>query len=559
MSGATRAAAARAPATGRNPAHVTLGDLLLHCAAPDPGAVAVAAPGKALTYGELKARAEELALALAALGVKNGDHVGLLLPNGLDFAVAWYGIALAGAVIVPINTRYKAQELRYVIAHAELCCLLTTDEIAEHVDFPALLCEAFPDLAAATDPEHLAVEGAPGLCQVINLGTGTASWYLPRTALAAKAASRRWTDLQQRRAQVEADDLAALVYTSGTTSQPKACMHSHRSVLHNYLEIGAKFGFGPREVVWSPLPLFHGQGYGMMVAATSAGGAFLTQPYMDPAQALDLMQRYRATFLYPAFPAITARLIEYPGFAQADLSSARALLAIAPRDAWDRSQAAFAPAVQLSAYGLQEAGGAISFPELDDPLEIRRDSCGAPLPGVDIRIVDPETGEELPDGTPGEILVRGQGQFSGYYRDPAATRKLVDAAGFIHTGDQGLIDGKGRLVYKDRIKNMLKVGGENVAPQEIETVLLTHPAVQNSVVVGIPDPRLDQVPAAFVELRPGKTASEEELIGWCAGRLARFKVPRLVRFVTEWPMSATKIQTGKLRDQLLRELAAVQS
>jgi acyl-CoA synthetase (AMP-forming)/AMP-acid ligase II len=556
----SRPDAARADfAPARNGGHVTLADLLLRPACPDPAAVALAVPGAALSWQELDARAAEMALALAALDVHPGDHVGLLLPNGLDFVVSWFGAALAGAVIVPLNTRYKAQELGYVISHAELRCLLTTDEIADHVDFPALLSEAFPDIRDAADAEHLRLAAAPELRQVINLGRGKAGWHLGREALAEKAAALSRGELERRRKRVAADDLAALVYTSGTTSRPKACMHTHESVLHNYLEAAVVFRMGPRDAVWSALPLFHGQGYGMMVAALSTGGAFLTQPYMDAEAALDLIQRYRATVLYPAFPAITARLIEHPRFAGADLSSVRALLAISPRDAWDRAQEAFAPAVQFSAYGLQEAGGAISFPSLTDPVEVRRDTCGHLLPGIEVRIVDPETGEERPPGVPGEILVRGRGQFSGYYRDPEATRNVVDMQGFIHTGDLGLIDEAGRLVYRDRIKNMLKVGGENVAPQEIETVLLTHSAVAAAAVVGIPDPRLEQVPAAFVELRPGMSATEEDLIAFCAARLARFKVPRLVRFVTEWPMSATKVQVGKLREGLLKELEAVRS
>jgi acyl-CoA synthetase (AMP-forming)/AMP-acid ligase II len=225
-----------------------------------------------------------------------------------------------------------------------------------------------------------------------------------------------------------------------------------------------------------------------------------------------------------------------------------------PRDQWTRSQAVFAPAVQVTSYGLQESGGPVTFVELADSEQVRGSTCGRPMAGYEVRIADPETGRLLGPGTLGEILVRGPGQFSGYYRDPTATSRMVDGEGFIHTGDLGIVDEDGRVTFKDRIKNMLKVGGENVAPAEIETVLLTHPAVAAAVVVGIPDDRLDQVPAAFLELREGINVLPEEIIAYCSQRLARFKVPRLIRFVKEWPMSATKVQASKLRDRLIEEL-----
>lgn len=538
---------------------LTAGRLLLQSASKRPDKIAIAAPNEAWSYAELERRALEVACGLMALGVEPQDRVGLLLPNGLDFAACWFGISLAGAVIVPINARYQSPELAYVLAHAEVKCLLTTDAIAEHVDFLALLAWALPGLSDAGDAARLNIEAAPHLRAVVNLGKGRARWWIDRETFIHSAGRCTVENVRARHDAVDPRSLAALVFTSGTTSRPKACMHPQRGLLHNWLAAKERLQVTEADVIWNPLPLFHGQAYGMMMATIDAGGTFLTQTHFDPAVALDLIEHYGATLLYPGFPAITTRLIEHPRFATMKRSSIRGVMAISSPSVWSRTQAAFTPAAQFSAYGLQEGGGVLSYADLTEPEPIRRDTCGRPLTGVEIRIVDPATGTPLPAGSSGEILVRGPGCFTGYYRDPQATAAMLDREGFLHTGDLGVLDATGRIIYKDRIKSMLKVGGENIAPSEIETVLLTHPLVIAAVVVGIPDDRLDQVPAAFVELRPGQTASPEEIVEHCRRRLARFKVPRIVRFVTEWPMSATKVQSSRLRNQLIRELSQAQS
>ena len=531
----------------------TVAGLIFRSAPADSAAVALATPSASLSLEKLRARVAEMASGLAALGIAPGDHVGLLLLNGLDFVAAWFGVAAAGAVLVPLNTRYKPPELQHVVANSDLACLLTSDESAGHVDFMRALREAFPALLDAPDPSHLRLAEAPQLRSVVNLGTSTVPWCVGRSDFVA-GASAHPLDPDNLTARARPDSLAALVFTSGTTALPKACMHTHEGLMYRWLAVAEKLKLTPADSIWNPLPLFHGTGFGMLMASVFAGSTFITQPHVDPDAALDLIERYRATILYPAFPAVTRRLIEHPRFKTANLSAVRAVVAMGPRDQWRRSQAVFAPAVQLTSYGLQESGGPVTFVDLTDSEQVRGDTCGRPFAGYEVRIADPETGRLLGPGAVGEILVRGPGQFSGYYRAPAATSEMVDSEGFIHTGDHGMQDEYGRVIFKDRIKNMLKVGGENVASAEIETVLLTHPAVAAAVVVGIPHERLDQVPAAFLELRDGLNVSSEEIIAYCSRRLARFKVPRLIRFVNEWPMSATKVRASILRDQLIEEL-----
>jgi fatty-acyl-CoA synthase len=210
--------------------------------------------------------------------------------------------------------------------------------------------------------------------------------------------------------------------------------------------------------------------------------------------------------------------------------------------------------VQVSAYGCTELGGIVAMNDPAEDAESRATTCGPPFPGVELRIVDPETGEVVPTGERGEIVGRGPGMFEGYHNDPERNAEAIDPDGFFHTGDVGSLDAAGNVSFHGRTKDMLKVGGENVACLEIESFLATHPAVRLAQVVGIPDTRLVEVPAAFVQLEPGHTATEEELIEYFRGQVASFRIPRHVRFVEEWPMSATKVQKFRLREQLVAEL-----
>jgi acyl-CoA synthetase (AMP-forming)/AMP-acid ligase II len=248
-------------------------------------------------------------------------------------------------------------------------------------------------------------------------------------------------------------------------------------------------------------------------------------------------------------------LTRHPDFAVRDRSSVRGLLNVAPRDTLALLQDAWAPAVQIGGhFGMTECAGAITCNQWDATLEQRVATCGAPLPGVEVRVVDPETGAELGHDTRGELQIRGYGLFDGYHKDAEKTAQSFTDDGWLRSGDAGAIDRDGMVSYLGRIKDMLKVGGENVAPSEIESHLSTHPAIKLVQVVGVPDERLDEVPAAFVELVAGHQLTESDVVDFCRGQIASFKVPRHVRFVTEWPMSATKIQKFRLRDQLVADL-----
>jgi acyl-CoA synthetase (AMP-forming)/AMP-acid ligase II len=246
--------------------------------------------------------------------------------------------------------------------------------------------------------------------------------------------------------------------------------------------------------------------------------------------------------------------MHHPRFDKRLFERVRVIESVSPPDIQQQIQDAFAPAKLVSAYGITECCGSVAYNRLDDPLEKRLTTCGQPVEGWEVKIVDADTGRELPVGEQGELVVRGPNRFVRYFGDASLTDAVCDPDGFFHTGDRCSLDEDGRLLYHGRIKDMLKVGGENVSALEVESFLSTHPSIKFAQVVGIPDERLLEVPAAFVELVPGESLDAQEVIDFCTGTIARFKVPRHVRFVDEWPMSSTKVQKFKLREQLIDEL-----
>ncbi|PXY29439.1 hypothetical protein BAY59_15060 [Prauserella coralliicola] len=515
----------------------TVGEALTRAAERWPDADAVVYPERRHTYAELLARSRLAARSLAGLGIGPGERIGILMPNCLEFLEVFFGAHLAGIVPVTVNARYKPKELRHVVADAELAALVTTDLVAEYVPFVDLLGRAFAD---GTPPR---------LRTRVLLGASSPEGYVDQAAWDGAAHAVDPATVAARGARVRADDIAVIMYTSGTTSSPRGCPLTHGALMRTADCVAERFALTERERFWDPLPLFHMAGLLPTLANVLRGGATLSMTHIDAGTALRQLVEERATFAYPAFPTITQSLIHHPGFASADLSRIRAVLDTAPADTLRQVQAAFPQAKVVGSYGLTEAGGVITYSHLDDPLELRVTTAGRPFPGMRVAIVDPVTEQECPAGVTGEIRVSGPGMFTGYLNDPETTAARTDPRGRLRTGDLGSVDESGRITYTGRLKDMLKVGGENVAAAEIEAHLAQHPAVKIAAVVGVPHPRLQEVPVAFVELVPGHDVTEEDLIAHCRGELARFKVPRRVWFVTEWPMSTTKIQKFRLREQ----------
>lgn len=530
-----------------------LGDLLLASRAADPDAIALVLPDRRLSYDALASRAWGFARSLAGLGVEPGDRIGVMMLNCEDFVVALFGIAMAGAVFVPVNARYRVAELQHLVTDAQMKLLITNDLGADHADFAAIIAEAFPELPQATDPGALALAAAPWLRSAVLLGATRRPGFLGAADFAAAAGRADTARLRQHCAGVPLRNLAAIVYTSGTTSQPRGAMLTHEALVRGWMMTGRRWGLRAGDRFWNPCPMFHIAALGPLIFTIGSGATYVTDTFFDAGRGLRQIREERATHLYPIYPPITQALLSHPDFAGTDLSAVRVWANVAPLETLRRYQAAIPHAAQITMYGATE-GGAVTLGSPEDSLQARLTTCGDPLPGNEIRVIDPDSGAVLPPGRLGELAFRGFNAFSGYWNDPAKTAATIDAQGWVRLGDIGEMDSAGRITFRGRSREMLKVGGENVAPAEIEQYLETHPAVHLSQVVGIPDARLGEVAVAFVELAPGAAVSAEALQDFCRGRIASFKVPRLVRFVSEWPMSVTKIQRSRLREMIIAEL-----
>lgn len=517
---------------------------------------AIIFPDARLTYDELQSRAQAWARTIIAMGIRPGQNVGVLLTTRIEFIELLFAITMTGAVAVPINARYQAHELAFLIKDADLVALFTTGKVADSLDFGARLRTALPSLEQAADKDNLALDEAPLLRKVICLDPPCAPYLVGGAEALAVGEGVSKADVDARIEQIDPTDIAFILYTSGTTANPKGALISHGAQIGNSHSLGVRYEATGNDKVWSPLPIFHIAGILPMTMILDLGGAYMTVPHFDAGVALEMLGREGATIAYPSFVTIMQDLISHPSFASVDLSKLRVMnsnFAVQPDWIRDAVCAAVPHTIQVSTYGLTEAAGTVTTSRLDDPWSLRTSRCGAPIDGWSVRIVNPETGLDCPLGARGEIVIRGPGMLSGYYNAPEKTAETI-RDGWFHTGDIGSFDETGHIMFHGRTKDMLKVGGENVAAAEIESMLQSHPAVKLAQVVGIPDDRYAEVPAAFVELAEGASATEEELIGHCRGQLASFKLPRHIRVVKSWPMSTSKIQKFRLRSELIDEL-----
>jgi len=536
----------------------TMGDLLLTAADRYPNKLALVFPDAEFRYAELAQRALERARGLQAMGVKPRDHVGILMHTCPEFVELLFAVSFCGAVAVPINARYKSSELAYVIENGDLVTVVTTDAVADHVDFVERLNGALPGLAKAKDPLRLSLPAAPRLRNIVVLGKAKPAGFVTGKEFTALGRKVNVLDVHRARLKVRLRDHALMLYTSGTTANPKGCLITHEAQVRNSMTLGSvRYRLTNKDRFWSPLPMFHIAAVLPMLAIFDVGGAYLTMGHFDPGVALKMLEKYKVTATYPSFVTLIQGLVYHPDFKKRDLSRIRLMnsnFAVQPPGVAAPIMAAMPNALQVGSFGMTEAAGTVCTGAWDEPEQLRITRLGRPLPGQEIRIVDPETKQDVATGLRGEVLVRGYNLFEGYYRDAEKTAQALDAEGWFHTGDIGSLDHNGTILFHGRFKDMLKVGGENVAAAEIEAVLQRHPAVKLAQVVGIPDEKYVEVPAAFVELEPDAAVTDKELIEFCRKEVAGFKVPRHVRFTREWPMSSSKIQKFRLRTALVEEL-----
>ena len=526
-----------------------LSNLLLNAAEKYPDRQALIFPDSQLSYSELAALSQSYARAMIGHGLKRGEHVGVLAINRPEYIALLFACMFCGTVAVLLNARFRVQELRHATTHCDLKWIFVGQN--EGVPHAARYLEAYPTLADAPPGQPLAVPAAPNLECAVALDVFESPGFLAFTDFLAEENLATPEQLDARRQEVVASELALIMFTSGTTSLPKGCMLTQESVFRTSLAMRNRLSLTIKDCMWDPLPMFHMASILPLISLFHNGGSCLTDDKVDIDRAVEQIQKHRATFLYPAFPAIMAELVNHPDLKLDEIDYVRLINNVGSAQALRENMRVWPSATHISAFGMTELSGIGSHTDPADSPQIRAETCGKPYEGVEVQVVEPDTGRICKADEQGELYVRGFLVFEGYYKQPDETAKAIDDQGWFHTGDLGSLDTEGRIRFHGRIKDVLKVGGENVSPLEIEAWLSTHPDVMVAQVVGVPDARLDEVVAAFIQLRPGATLSDKEVIDYCEGQIASFKVPRVVRFLNEWPMSATKIQKSVLREQFL--------
>ena len=520
---------------------VTVGDLLsrLADAIPDREAL-VYDGGPRFTFAQLDREARAIARGLIALGVEPGERVVLWATNVPEWIVLQFALAKAGAILVTANTSLRAKDIEYVLRQSEAATLVTIRSFRD-VDYIDELRQA-----GAFDGR------IPTLKRIVFIGdTAPPEGTSPYEALRRRAAEVDEAHLDARGRAIGVDDVINMQYTSGTTGFPKGVMLSSRNIVNNGEAMGRQLAFTPDDRLCLCVPLFHCFGCVIGVLGAYTHGACLCAvESFDPKRVLETIHRERCTAVY-GVPTMFIAELEHPDFARYDFTSLRTGVmagALCPEPLMRRVMTEMHVPEITIAYGMTESSPGITMTPRDCSIARRSQTVGIVLPELEVKVVDPATGAEMPVGERGELCCRGYNVMKGYYNNPEATRAAIDRDRWLHTGDEADIDADGYVRITGRIKDLIIRGGENVAPKEIEDRLREHPAVADAYVYGVADAFFGEAVAAAVRLRPGEAATAEELIAFCAATLAKFKIPKYIRFVSEFPMTASgKIQKYRLR------------
>jgi fatty-acyl-CoA synthase len=497
----------------------------------DRVALADVPAGRRLTYAELAAEVEALALGLLAAGITKGDRVGIWAPNCAEWVLTQYATAKIGAILVNINPAYRTSELEFVLNQSGARLLVAAQRLKTS-DYEAMIAEVRPL--------------CPGLEQVVLLGSDAWDSLLD----AGRGVDRAALDAIE----LSADEPINIQYTSGTTGFPKGATLSHHNILNNGYFVGELCNYTHEDKICIPVPFYHCFGMVMgNLAATSHGAAMvIPAPVFDPAATLAAVQAEQCTSLY-GVPTMFIAELAVPGFDKFDLSSLRTgIMAGSPCPVEVMKQVITRMGMtEVSiCYGMTETSPVSTQTRMDDSIERRVSTVGRAGPHIEVKVIDPKTGLTVPRGVPGELCTRGYSVMLGYWDEPDKTAEAVDAARWMHTGDLAIMDDDGYLSITGRIKDMVIRGGENIYPREVEEFLYTHPDILDAQVIGVPDARYGEELMAWIRMRPGAAPmTAEALRDFCAGKLAHYKIPRYVHITEEFPMTVT----GKIRKVEMRE------
>ncbi len=537
--------------------YATVDGVLKAAVASGAGRTALIVPHQAvsLNYGELDAEVERVARGFIAYGLKPGERVGIWSPNCLEWVLTLFAAARAGLILVNINPAYRSSELEFALRQVG-CRALVFAAAFKGSDYGAMLRELLPEVVHSRGGELCAAR-LPELKLLVRLGSDETPGCLSFEKLKLAGRDAASSTLQSMAAQLDPDQPFNIQFTSGTTGTPKGATLTHFGIVNNAYFIGEGMRLTAADRLCIPVPLYHcfGMVLGVLAAMTHGAASIFPGEGFDPLAVLETVANERCTVLH-GVPTMFIAELEHPRFGQFDLSSLRTgIMAGSPcpisvmRRVIDEMHM---PEVTIC-YGMTETSPVSFQSQPDDPLERRVSTVGRIHPHVQVKIID-AAGHVTPRGTPGELLTRGYSVMRGYWNDAERTRDVLDAGGWMHTGDLAVLDEAGYCNIVGRLKDMIIRGGENISPREVEEFLFRHPAVLDVAVVGVPDHKYGEAVCACIRLHEGVSTTEDEIRNFCQGSIAHYKVPRYVRFVDSFPMTVT----GKVQKYLIRETLQAQ-
>ena len=536
----------------------TIGDYLDQIAArfPEREALVVPYQGIRWTYAEYLAEIEKLAAGLLTLGIGPGDRVGIWSPNGYEWCLTQFATAKVGAILVNINPAYRVFELEYALKKSGCKAVIAAEQFKSS-RYLEMLSYLAPELAVC-EPGRLRARKLPQLEAIIRMGSARSPGMLNFDELRRVGGADGMSRLREIQAGLSPRDVINIQFTSGTTGTPKGAALTHHNILNNANQVAAGMRLSEHDRLCIPVPMYHcfGMVLGKLACVTRGAAAVYPGEAFEPGEVLKTVQAERCTALH-GVPTMFIAELEHPDFDRYDLTSLRTGImagAPCPVEVMKKVIARMHMSEVLIAYGQTECSPVNHMTLADDPLEKRVETVGRAGPHLEVKIID-EKGQIVPIGAKGDICTRGYAVMKCYWDEPERTAETVDAEGWLHSGDLGIMDEEGYVRVVGRLKDMIIRGGENIYPREIEEFLFTHPDVQDAKVIGVPDAKYGEEVCAWIQLREGAELSEDDVRAYCKARIAYFKVPRYIRFVREFPMTVTgKVQKFKMRQKMAEEL-----
>ncbi|MEW5952708.1 MAG: AMP-binding protein [Bacillota bacterium] len=538
---------------------ITIGDLVDVMANRFPDNDALVYPFKDLrcTYSQFRDVCNQAAKGFMKLGIKRGEHIAIWANNVPEWVLTQFSTGKMGAVLVTVNTNYRSHELEYLMKQSESTTLLLVNGIKEKNEYLKIIYEVCPELKTSQQGQ-LNCQKLPLLRNVIFLGDEKQPGMFNWSEVMAMGDEVSDAELAERQASLRSDDVINMQYTSGTTGFPKGVMLTHTNLIGNAISLAECMNLSEVDRMCIPVPFFHCFGcvLGTLTCVVS-GAAMIPVEVFNPVAVLETVQAERCTALHGVPTMFITELAEMEK-KKYDTSSLRTGImagAPCPIEVMKQVVNTMGASEICITYGQTEASPGITMTRVDDPLELRVSTVGKALPNVEVKIVNPDTGEEVPAGVQGELCTRGYHIMKGYYNMPEATASAIDKDGWLHTGDLAVMNENGYCKITGRLKDMIIRSGENIYPREIEEFLYTNPKIKDVQVVGVPSERYGEEVVAFIQLKEDQTSSLEEIREFCKGKISRFKIPKFVLFLDEYPTTASgKIQKYRLREQAIKDL-----